>query len=299
MGWLNYHHFFYFWTVARTGSIARAAKILRLTEPTVSAQVHLLEESLGERLLRRQGRGLVVTEAGRLAQRYANHIFTLGQEFQAAIRGFTASKVARFTVGIVDAIPRLISFRLLEPALLPPNPFVVSSEVDTRDGLLAKLVSHQIDAAITDAPLESQGTTETHNHLLGESSITVFGNDKLSAALRRRFPRSLSGAPFLLPAEGTTTRRLLERWFILSGLHPDLRGEFTDSALLKTFGGAGVGAFVAPTAIEREIRREYRVHVIGRIAGIRERFYLVSASRKTEHPAIERILRSARRGLFR
>ncbi len=298
MEWLNYHHFFYFWTVAREGSIAGAAKVLRLTEPTVSAQLRTLEASLGEPLFRRQGRGLALTEAGRLAQRYANHIFTLGQEFQASIRGVAASKVARFAVGITDAIPRLISFRLLEPALREPTRFMVSSQVDTAEGLLTKLVSHEIDAAITDAPLESRGITETHNRLLGESGITVFGSDELTAALRRKFPSSLSGAPFLLPVESSSTRRALDRWFILNGLRPDVRGEFTDSALLKTFGRAGIGVFVAPTAIEREIRREYRVRVIGRIEAIRERFYVVSASRKTEHPAVTAISRSARHRLF-
>lgn len=298
MGWLNYHHFFYFWTVAREGSIARAAKVLRLTEPTVSAQLHELESSLGEPLFSRQGRGLVLTDAGRIAQRYANHIFTLGQEFQAAMRGVAVRKVARFNVGITDAIPRLISFRLLEPALKAPARFLVSSQVDTPDGLLAKLVAHEIDAAIADAPFESRGTTETHNRLLGESGVTVFGSDELTRALRRKFPRSLSGAPFLLPAEGSTTRRSLDRWFVMHGIRPDVRGEFTDSALLKTFGRAGIGAFAGPTAIEREIQREYRVRVIGRVEAIRERFYVVSASRKTEHPAVAAISRSARQRLF-
>lgn len=299
MVWLNYHHFFYFWTIAREGSIARAARTLRLTEPTVSAQLHALELSLGERLFRREGRGLVLTEAGHLAQRYANHIFTLGQEFQAAIGGLSSSKAARFTVGIADAIPRLISFRLLEPAVRAPKPFIVSSQVDTPDGLFAKLVTHQIDAVISDTPLDARGVTETHNRLLGESGITVFGSEALSATLRRKFPKSLDGAPFLLPAESSTTRRSLERWFIMNGVRPDVRGEFTDSALLKTFGGAGVGAFIAPTAIEHEIRREYRVRVIGRIDAIRERYYVVSASRKMEHPAVVAISESARHRLFR
>lgn len=298
MAWLNYHHFFYFWTVTREGSIARAARLLRLKEPTVSAQVHALESALGERLFRREGRGLVLTSAGRLAQRYANHIFTLGQEFQAAIGGVSFSKAARFTVGIADVVPRLIAFQLLEPTLRAPNQFIVSSQVDTPEGLLAKLTAHQVDAVITDARLDAHGTIETHNRLLGESGVTVFGTEKLSKALRRGFPKSLNGAPFLLPAENTSTRRSLERWFILMGIRPDMRGEFTDSALLKTFGRAGLGVFVAPSVIEAKIRREYRVRVIGRIPAIRERYYVVSASRKAEHPAVAAISQGAHRRLF-
>ena len=225
-------------------------------------------------------------------------IFTLGQEFQAAIGGITSSKVVRFTVGIADAVPRLISFRILEPALRGPKRFIVTCQVETPEGLLASLVNHQVDAVISDAPLDTRGSVETRNHLLGESSITVFGSAELGATLRRKFPKSLDGAPFLMPAEGTTTRRSLERWFTLTGVRPDVRGEFTDSGLLKTFGRAGVGVFVAPTAIEREVRREYRVRVIGHIEGIRERFYLISASRKTEHPAVAAISQSARQRLF-
>lgn len=298
MAWFNYHHFFYFWRVAREGSIARAARSLRLTEPTVSAQLRMLEESIGEPLFRRKGGSLVLTDAGRLAQRYANHIFTLGQEFQAAIAGFSSGKAARFTVGITDSIPRLIAFRLLEPALNGPKPFIVSSQADTPDGLLAKLVSHQVDAVLCDGPLDPRGTSETHSRLLGESDISVFGSEALASTLRRKFPQSLTDAPFLLPSEHTTTRRSLDRWFTLNGIRPDVRGEFTDSALLKTFGRAGVGAFVAPTAIEHEIRREYRVRVIGRIESIREKYYVVSASRKAEHPAVAAITHSAQRRLF-
>lgn len=298
VAWLNYHHFFYFWTVAREGSIARAARQLRLSEPTVSAQVRSLEEVLGEQLLRREGRALVLTEAGRLAQRYANDIFTMGQEFQAAIQGFGVSKPARFVVGIADVVPRLIAFRLLEPALRLPKRFVVSCQTDTPDGLLVKLATHQVDAVISDAPIDALGGFRSHNRLLGECGVTIFGSKELATKLRPRFPKSLAGAPFLLPAEGTAMRRSLESWFAAEGFRPEVRGEFTDSALLKTFGRAGTGLFAAPSAIEREISREFRVRVIGRVDSIRERFYVISTSRKAEHTALAAISHSARHKLF-
>lgn len=294
MSWLNYHHFFYFWMVAREGSIARAAALLRLTEPTVSAQVHALEDALGERLFRREGRGLVLTDAGRLAQRYANDIFTLGQEFQAAINGVGISKPARFLVGVVDVVPRLIAFRVLEPVLRPPHAFVVSCESDTPERLLVKLLTHQVDAVISDAPFDVGGASRTHNRLLAESGVSIFGTEELSTRLRRKFPGSLDGAPFLLPPEKTTMRRALETWFTSAGVRPELRGEFTDNTLLKAFGAAGLGVFAAPTAVEREIRRAYRVRVVGRIHAIRERFYVVSARRKSEHPAVTALSQLAR-----
>lgn len=295
---LNYHHLYYFWTVAREGSVAKAARVLQLTEPTVSKQLHSLEEFLGEPLLRREGRGLVLTDAGRLAQRYANDIFTLGQEFQAALEGVGAGKAARLVVGIADVVPRLIAFRLLEPALRAPKPFVVSCQSDSPDGLLVKLLTHRVDAVITDAPFVAPGAERLHNRLLGECGVTIFGSADLANALRRGFPKSLMGAPFLLPAEGTATRSALETWFATTGVRPDVRGEFTDSALLKTFGRAGVGVFAAPAAIEAEVVREFRVRAIGRVDAIRERFYVVSASRKSEHPAVAAICHSATHRLF-
>jgi LysR family transcriptional activator of nhaA len=298
VAWLNYHHFFYFWTVAREGSVAKAARLLRLSEPTVSAQVRSLEETLGEQLFRREGRLLVLTEAGRLAQRYANDIFALGQEFQAAIEGLGVSKAARFVVGVADVVPRLIAFRLLEPALQPPKPFVVSCQTGTPDGLLAKLEAHQVDAVISDAPIDARGSLRTHNRLLGECDVTIFGSKEVAAELRGKFPKSLAGAPFLLPAEGTAMRCSLEKWFAAEGVRPEVSGEFTDSSLLKTFGRAGVGLFAAPSAIAREVSREFRVRAIGRIEAIKERFYVVSASRKTEHAAVAAISHSARHKLF-
>lgn len=298
MEWLNYHHFFYFWTVAREGSIARAARLLRLSEPTVSAQIQALEKSIGEPLFRREARGVVLTDAGRLAQRYANHIFTLGQEFQAAIEGVGREKAARFTVGLSSLVPRLLAFRLLEPALSMPTRYIVSCQSAAPEELLVKLVTHQVDAVICDAPLDPRNTDGTFQRMLGESGVTVFGSEALVKRLRRGFPKSLDGAPILLPAESTAMRRSIERWFLMTGVRPQLQGEFTDSTLLKTFGAAGVGVFFAATAIEREIKKEYRVRVVGRIPSILERIYVVSASRKAEHPAVAAITEAARHGLF-
>lgn len=298
MRWLNYHHFFYFWTVTREGSIARAARTLRLTEPTVSAQIHALEEALGEALFRREGRGLALTDAGLIAQSYANHIFTLGQEFQATIAGTAHSKAARFRAGIADAIPRQLAFRLLEPVLRLPTPYILTCQTDSPESLLVKLITHQVDAVVSDAPLDPRGTTGTYNRMLGECGISIFGTPKTSAKLRRQFPKSLDGVPFLFPAEGTGLRRSLERWFLMNGIRPKIQGEFTDSTLIKTFGRAGVGVFAAASAIERELRQQYQVRVIGRIPAIRERLYISSASRKAEHPAISLISNAASRRLF-
>ena len=122
MDWLNYHHLLYFWTVAREGGISRAAERLRLSQPTISAQIRLLEESLGQRLLQRQGRTLVMTDVGRVVCRYADEIFGIGRELLETIEGRPTGRPWRFAVGISDSLPKLTAHRLLEPALALPEP---------------------------------------------------------------------------------------------------------------------------------------------------------------------------------
>ena len=194
MAWLNYHHLYYFWLVVREGTIAGAAKVLRLSEPTVSAQIHELERSLDVKLFERDGRHLVVTAAGRLAYRYASEIFLLGREFQSAIGGSAVGKSPRLVVGVADQVPRLIVFRLLEPALQADVRFNVVCQTETPEQLLAKLVNHEIDVVISDAPLDGPGKVRTYSRLLGECGVSIFGTDEL-AAKPRLAKRTVGGLP--------------------------------------------------------------------------------------------------------
>lgn len=298
MQWLNYHHLYYFWVVAREGSIARASRVLRLTEPTIGSQVRALEEALGEKLFRRDGRALTLTEAGRLAHRYANDIFALGQEFQAAMGTVGSARAARLAVGVADIVPRLVAFRLLEPALRSGPHYVVDCHSDTPERLVVKLVRHELDVVISSEPLDGPDLTRVYSVLLGESPVTFFATSELAKACRKGFPKSLDKQPLLLPATSTPLRRSLDKWFRAERIQPEIRGEFNDSALLKTFGRAGMGIFAAPSVIAREIAREYRVRVIGQVPEVVERFFVISASRKTQHPAVTSIWRVVRERLF-
>ena len=298
MSWLNYHHLLYFYTVAREGGVVRAAEVLRLAQPTVSTQLRTLERSLGARLFERRGRGLVLTDAGRLAYRYAEEIFALGREFQDVLGGRPTGRPARLTVGITDAVPKLVAFRLLEAVRLMPDPPLITCLDDAPERLLSRLATHEIDLMIADTPPGPASAVRVYAHVLGECGVTVFGTPELAAGRRRRFPQSLDGAPFLLPTEQATLRRLLDQWFDQQNIRPQVQGQFADSALLKTFGQAGVGLFAAPTAIEAEIRRQYGVRVVGRIDDVRETFYAITAERKVKHPAVVRLTESAQKRLF-
>jgi LysR family transcriptional activator of nhaA len=298
MEWLNYHHLYYFWTVARHGSIASAVNELRLAQPTISGQLRQLEEALGEKLFQRAGRGLKLTEVGQVAFRYAEEIFSLGRELQDVLKGRPAGRPVHFRVGISDQVPKLVTYRILQPALQLQDAVVLSCREDSPEVLLAELSNHQLDLVLSDSPVPSWVRVKAYSHLLGSSTVTLFAAKPLAARYRRGFPQSLDGAPMLLPMEGSALRRQLEQWFDQCGVRPRVVAEFQDSALLKTFGEEGVGIFPSPTAIEREVRRYYNAFPVGRAGGLTDRFYAISVERKLKHPAVLAISTAAREKLF-
>jgi LysR family transcriptional activator of nhaA len=296
--WLNYHHLFYFWTVAREGSIARASATLRLAQPTISAQIATLERTLGEKLFTRTGRGLKLTDTGQMTLRYADQIFTLGRDLLATIRTQPSVRPLTLNVGITETMPKLIAYRLLQPALRLANPVRLVCREDRPERLLAELATQALDVVLSDAQAGPAIKIRVFHHPLGECGASFFAAPRVAAAYRRHFPRSLDGAPFLLPRDGSPIRAALERWFRDSGLRPRIVGEFDDSALLKVFGQSGVGIFAAPSVIEAQVRRQYCVRVIGRAQELRERFYAIASDRTLRHPAVVAICEAARGRLF-
>jgi LysR family transcriptional activator of nhaA len=298
MDWLNYHHLLYFYTVAREGSVTRAAQRLRLAQPTLSGQIRKLEAQFDEKLFERQGRNLVLTEMGRIVYRYAEEIFSLGRELTDTLRGQPSRRPARLAVGISDAVPKLVTHRLLEPVLALPEPVRLVLREGKTDDLLAVLAVQGFDLVIADAPLGPHVKVRAFNHLLGESSVTFFAASELARRHRRGFPRSLDGAPMLLPAENTALRRALEQWFESTGVRPRIVAEIEDTALLKAFGQRGAGIFPSPEVLSAEVRRQYRVERVGSAGDVRERFYAITVERRIKHPAVAAITASAQRELF-
>jgi LysR family transcriptional activator of nhaA len=298
MDWLNYHHLYYFWAVVREGGVSRASEKLFLTQPTISAQLRDLEASLGEKLFSRVGRRLVLTEAGQLAYRYADEIFSVGKEMIEALRGRPTGRPRRLVVGVADILPKLVVYRILEPALHLPEPVQVVCHEEKPESLLAELSIRGLDIVLSDSPVPPEVKVRAFHHLLGESDVSVFGTPQLAKRYRRSFPRSLDGAPFLLPTGNTALRRSLDSWFDAEGISPLIRGEFEDLALLQTFGQEGVGLFVAPTVVEPQVRSRYRVSLLGRIESVRLRFYVISIEKRLQHPAVVAITNAARMKMF-
>ena len=295
---LNYHHLLYFWTVAREGGISKAAEKLRVSQPTISAQIKILEDTLGERLLQRQGRTLVLTDIGRIVDRYATEIFTAGSELMETLKGMPSGRAPRLAIGVANAVPKLVVYRLLRPATEGADPAQITCSEGDPDQLVAQLATHHLDVVISDAPAAPHVRVKVFNHLLGESGTTFFAGTTLANRLRRRFPASLTGAPMLLPTINTSMRRALEQWFESGGVRPIVAGEFEDPALLTTFGERGRAVFPAPTAIEAEVRRNHRVAVVGRTSAVRERYYAISAERRLTHAGVVAITSAARTEVF-
>jgi LysR family transcriptional activator of nhaA len=298
MEWMNYHHLLYFWLVAREGSVKRASELLNLTQPTISNQLRMLEESLGEKLFARSGRRLVLTEVGQAVYAYADEIFTIGRELQDMLRGRPTGRPVRLTVGLADVVPKLVAFRLLEAALHLPEPVRIICHEDNAERLLARLVAHELDIVLADSPIGASAKVRAFNHLLGESAVSVFAEPALGARYREGFPGSLDGAPFLLPTEGTALRRSLEQWFDAQDIRPRVVGEFDDAALLVLFGQNGEGPFCAPSIVAAEVRKRYQVRQLGQLEAVRERFYAISTERRLKNPAIVAITEMARHKLF-
>lgn len=299
MDWLNYHHLLYFWTVVREGGVVAAGRKLRLSQPTVTGQVRALEQSLGEKLFERAGRKLVLTEVGRYVYRYADEIFTLGNELQNGLKGLPTARPRKLLVGVAEVMPKLIAHRLLEPAMRMAEEVQLICTEDRTEKLLSDLSQHALDLVLSDSPVPPASGIRAYNHLLGECGMTLFATARLAASLRRGFPKSLDGAPFLLPAETTPSRRSLMQWLDAQGVRPRVRGEFQDSALMKAFGQAGEGVFPGPSVIEAEIRSQYDVEVVGRVDAVREHFYALTVERRLRHPAAVAISEAARTQLFR
>lgn len=299
MEWLNYHHLKYFWVVAHEGTITSASKTLHLSPSTISEQIHLLEESMGQSLFKRVGRRLVLTDVGQIVLRYADAIFSTGQELMDFVQGRPTGGPMRLDVGIADVVPKLVVEQLLRPAFALDERIHLVCRQGNPEQLLTELALHQLDVVITDAPVGSELSIKAFNHQLGQCGVCFVAAPALAAQYREGFPNSLNGAPFLLPTTNTVMRRFIDQWFDRVGIRPELIAEFEDSAVLKVFGSSGQGVFCIPEIILESVCQQHQVEIVGRPEGIVEHFYAISVERQLKHPAVIAICEAARAQIFK
>ncbi|MCB2154854.1 transcriptional activator NhaR [bacterium] len=299
MEWINHNHLYYFWVVAREGSVTAAARELRLAQPTISAQLKSLEDALGEELFERTGRRLALSEVGRMVFRHADEMFRISKDLLETLRSEAGSaSVLRLNVGAVMVLHKLLVYRLLRPVMDLDRPVRLSCHEGKYSDLLAKLSVFELDVVFADSPIGDQAKVRAFSHLLGESPVAVFGTAALARRYRKGFPASLTGAPLLLPGETAASRHALDHWFEMMDIHPRVVGEFEDSALMKVFGQAGDGLFVMPTVVADEVCHQYHVRIVGEIPAVHERVYAISVERRVKNPAVRAIAESARTELF-
>lgn len=297
MAALNYHYLRYFWTVAREGSLRRASERLHVSQPTISAQVKALERQLGERLTRRAGRGLALTEAGRRVFDYAEEIFALGDELVRAVGREGGVRPVRVALGVTDALPKLVSHSLMRPVFHLPHPVQVAVTEASAADLLVQLAAHRLDLVLADEPAPGALGLRAFNHRLGDCAVSFVATPALAARLRRTFPRSLDGAPVLLPSQGTALRRSLEHWLRSRGLAPHVVAEYDDAALLKIAAADGLGVIPLPAVAERDASGRYGLARVGRADDCRQEFFAISTERQLTDPVVVAITTGAREWL--
>jgi LysR family transcriptional activator of nhaA len=294
----NYKHLHYFWVVAREGSIAKASEKLHITPQTISGQLSLLEENMRNTLFVKEGRGLRLTETGRLVLSYADDIFELGRELDDVLRGNPQVGPSEFIVSAASALPKTIVQKIIEPGLRIDQDISLTSREGPVENILADLAIHKVDMVLSDTPVTGALSIKAYNHKLGECGLTFFANEALAKQYSVGFPQSLNHAPMLLPTGQYAIRRLVDYWFDEHKIYPNIRGQFDDSALMKSFGQAGLGIFFMPSLIAEEVCQNFNVKVVGSVEEVKQKFYAISAERKVKHPAVSAICDSARNTLF-
>jgi LysR family transcriptional activator of nhaA len=293
MDWLNYHHLRYFWTVAKQGSLKAAAEQLHVSQPSISEQIRELEAALGEKLFRRSGRTNVLTDAGQMVFGYAEEIFALGRELVSALKQRPGAHALRLYVGVADSFPKLVTNEILKPVFQMPQPVHVICREGKLDDLLAQLTAHRLDIVLADEPASTSHQARLYNHRLQETSVAFCAVPKLAAKLSAGFPKSLNGAPALLPTENTSLRRAVEQWFRAQDISPRIVAEFEDLALMKVMALEGRGFLVVPSLVVNEAVGRYKFRVIGQAAECNITLYAITGERRIHHPAVALITGAA------
>jgi len=279
--WINYHHLFYFKIIAEQGSVSKAAEVLRLGQPTLSAQLKQFEESLGVQLFERSHKRLSLTEHGQMALEYAKSIFELGSEMYEVLHDkFTSSRV-HLQIGALDSIPKQILLQLSKAAykLESCQISVIEGKLDE---LVRELAAHRLDLVLTNfLPVGSGGRTFYHRTIV-KKPVSIYGTHRFKK-LRENFPQSMNGQPVILPTFDSKLRYDLEHWSKTRGVMLDVIAETQDIALKKLMAVDGLALIPAAAhTVTRQVLAGDLIE-IGKLTGIYEELFLMRAPRRKSH----------------
>ncbi len=240
----------------------------------------------------------MLSDAGQVVFHYAEEIFRTGRDLLDTVGRGQTGRGLPLTVGVSNAVPKLIAVRLLRPVMAGPDGMRIVCREENTEQLLALLATHALDVALIDTPAPPHVRVKVFNHLLGESGTAFFATAKVASKLARRFPASLDEVAMVVPTANTELRRGLDEWFERIGIRPRIVGEFEDPALMKAFGSDAGVVFPGPAVVEADISRVYNVRVVGRTPDVQERYYAISVERRLTHPGVLAITTAARADVF-
>lgn len=291
MDWINYQHLYYLWHIGRYGSVTKAAEKLRLAQPTISAQIRTFEDNLGEKLLEKKGRNVVLTEAGYIAFNYAEKIFSLGQELKDTLTGSFVPGSREINIGILDVVPKILAYRIIQPAFHNFSNLTVNCNEGKFDMLLSQLASGELDLLISDRPVPAGVSIKAYNHFLGDSGVSFLASKKIKNELRGKFPLCLKDANMLLPSSECTLHGQLLSWFEKKNVKPKVVANFQDTAIMKITASEGVGVLPLPSIIAKKVSKEFDLHILGSTSDIKEPIYVISLERRLKHDVIIEIFK--------
>lgn len=288
--WLNYHHLFYFKTIAAEGSIAKAAVKLRLGQPTLSSQLKQFEESLGVQLFERQHKKLTLNETGRMVYKYASHIFSLGNELQQVLSDQLPSAKTHLQIGVLDGIPKPLIAKVVSSALAVA-PCMVSILEGKGDDLLHDLSLYKFDLVLTNYAPFSDGEAEWFSRRIARMPVILCGAPKFKA-LKKGFPQSLVNAPVVMPTGHSKLRGDLEYYFSTNNVSYSLVAETQDTALQMLLGINGDGIIPIPQGAAEHFLASGELIEIGRLPNVFDELFLVTTKRKIEHPIATHLMKN-------
>lgn len=288
---LNFHHLFYFWRVARMGHLTRAAQELHTSQSALSAQIKQLEDRLGEALFEREGRRLVLTDTGQLVLYYAESIFGLSQEMLGRLQG-RSEGVIRLRVGSVATMSRNYQENWIRPLLADPS-VVLTLESGLLEGLLERLVQHQLDVVLANETVPTDADRPLHCRFLGSQAISLVGPASIWKGRSLRVPDDLDGVDLALPGPRHALRAQFDAMCMSAGVQPRLRAEVDDMAMLRLIARDSNWLTVLPEVVVQDEIHAGSLVSVGQSTQLQERFYAITTPHRHRIERLERLLQGS------
>lgn len=285
---LNFNHLFYFWRVATLGHLTRAAEELHTSPSAVSAQIRQLEERIGEDLFVREGRRLVLNDTGQLVLAYAENIFGLGREMLGRLQGRSAG-ITRLRVGSVATLSRNYQENWIRPLLADPS-VVLVLESGLLEGLIERLVRHQLDVVLANETVPADPDRPLHWRFLGSQTISLVGPAARWAGHTLRIPDDLDRLDIALPGPRHALRAQFDALCASAGVSPRLRAEVDDMAMLRLIARDSGWLTVLPEVVVQDELRSGALVTVGRSTALQERFYAITTPHRHRIEVLEKLM---------